>query len=351
MKQKNRELRLTKLSKKKLAKIKSPKKQRGVALLVVMLIVAMIALIAANINGRNQISVRRTINLAQYDQAYWYALSAEELAKKVLKQDLEDSDNGEIHLQQYWAQTDVVFPAEYGEIGGNISDMQSCFNINALSMKTTEVENGQPKLPLPAKQFKGLLVALGMDDFSAERLTHTLKDYLDEDTTASIYGAEDAEYESRTVAYRAANTLMNHRSELRAVLGFDQEIYNKLAPYICAIPGYDRQVLNVNTIKVEKAAILAGMFDNKISVGEAESIINQRPADGYDSIDDFWNTGSISSLKGESNISSSFGIKSNYFLLEATTKVDSAVFRLDSVLRVSGKTKVEVLTRQYGGQK
>ncbi len=338
-------------SKKRLLKNKLPKKQRGVALIVVLLIVAVIAMIATNINGRNQISVRRTINLAQYDQAYWYAISSEELAKKVLAQDLDDSDNGEIHLQQYWAQTDVVFPAEYGEIGGNITDLQSCFNINALSMKSTEVENGQPKLPLPARQFKGLLVALGMDDFSAEQLTHTLKDYIDEDTTASTYGAEDAEYESRSVAYRAANTLMSHRSELRAVFGFNQEIYNKLAPYICVIPGYDRQVLNVNTIKVENAALLAGMFDNKISVGEAESIINQRPNGGYDSIDDFWNNGSISSLKSESNLSSSFGIKSKYFLLEATTKVDSATFRLDSVLRASSKSNIEVLTRQYGGQK
>lgn len=330
---------------------KLPSQQHGVALIVVLLIVAMIAMIATNINGRNQLSVRRTINLAQYDQAYWYAISAEELAKKVLKQDLEDADDGKIHRQQYWAQANVVFPAEQGEIGGKISDMQACFNINALSMVTKEVENGQPKLPLPAIQFKGLLVALGMDDFAAERLTHTLKDYIDEDTVASPFGAEDADYESRTVPYRAANTLMNHRSELRAVIGFSQEIYLKLAPYICAIPGNDRQVLNVNTIEVEHAALLAGMFDNKISIGEAESIINQRPGDGYDTTDDFWSNGSITALRTEKNLESSFSLKSQYFLLEAGAKVDSATFRLESVLRVAGNNKLDVLTRQYGGQK
>lgn len=330
---------------------KLPSQQHGVALIVVLLIVAMIAMIATNINGRNQLSVRRTINLAQYDQAYWYAISAEELAKKVLKQDLEDADDGKIHRQQYWAQADVVFPAELGEIGGKISDMQACFNVNALSMETKEVENGQPKMSLPAIQFKGLLVALGMDDFAAERLTHTLKDYIDEDTVASPFGAEDADYESRTVPYRAANTLMNHRSELRAVIGFSQEIYLKLAPYICAIPGNDRQVLNVNTIEVEHAALLAGMFDNKISLGEAESIINQRPGDGYDTIDDFWSNGSITALRTEKNLESSFTLKSQYFLLEAGAKVDTATFRLASVLRVAGKNKLDVLTRQYGGQK
>lgn len=325
-------------------------KQRGVALIVVLLIVAMIAIIATNINGRSQIMVRRTINLAQYDQAYWYALSAEELAKKVLKQDLDDADEGKIHRQQYWAQADVVLPVEQGEIAGRISDMQACFNVNALSMQTKEVENGQPKLPLPAQQFKGLLVALGMDEFAAERLAHTVKDYIDEDSVASPFGAEDADYEARTVPYRAANTLMSHRSELRAVIGVSQEVYLKLAPYVCAIPGYDRQVLNVNTIELEHAALLAGMFDNKISVGEAESIINQRPSDGYDSIEDFWANSSITSLRGEENLASSFSLKSQYFLLQAGAKVDSATFRMESVLQVAGNNQLAVLTRQYGGQ-
>jgi len=327
-----------------------PGKQRGVALIVVLLIVAMVAMIATNINSRNQLSVRRTINLTQYNQAFWYAISAEELTKKVLKQDLDDSD-GTVHLLQYWAQADVVFPAEHGEIGGTISDMRSCFNLNALSIESKENENGQPKLPLPAMQYKGLLVALGMDEFSAERLTHTLKDYIDEDSTASPFGAEDADYESRNVPYRAANTLMSHRSELRAVLGYSQDIYLKLLPYICVIPGDDHQLLNVNTLKVEQAALLAGMLDNKISVGEAESIINQRPGDGFEKIEDFLGNSSLVNLQLEADFKTTFVVDSKYFLLKAGAKVDNAVFRLESVMKRDGGNKLDILTRQFGGQK
>lgn len=325
-----------------------PTKQRGVALIVVLLIVAIVAIVATKITSRNQISVRRTINLAQYDQAFWYAISAEEIAKKVLKQDLEDSDT--VNMQQYWAQADVIFPAENGEIAGKISDMQSCFNLNSLSQTTKAVENGQPKLPLPAVQFKGLLVALGMDEFAAERLAQTLKDYIDEDTTAGPYGAEDADYEARNVPYRAANTLLSHKSELRSVMGFTQSIYLKVAPYVCAIPGNSTMVLNVNTVPVEQAALIAGMLDNKISVGEAESIINQRPGGGYDKIDEFWENSSISSLASDAQLKSSFGVTSSYFLLQAGAKVDNAVFRLESVLKGDSKT-LEVLSRQFGGQK
>jgi len=329
---------------------RSPAKQRGVALIVVLLIVAMVVIIATNITSRNQLSMRRTLNLAQYDQAYWYAISAEELAKKILKQDLDDSE-GRVHKQQYWAMSDVVFPAEYGEIAGKITDMRSCFNLNALSVTTKEVENGQPKLPLAAKQYKALLVSLGMDDFTADHLTQTLKDYIDEDTVASPYGAEDAEYEARHVPYRAANTLMNHRSELRAVMGYSQDIYLKLLPYICVIPGSDRQLLNVNTIDVEQAALLAAMLDNQISVGEAESIINQRPGDGFAKIDDFYESSSIGSIKWEDAMKSTFVIDSQYFLLASGAKVDNAIFRMESVLKKGSGNKMDVLTRQFGGQK
>lgn len=329
---------------------RSPTKQRGVALIVVLLIVAMVVIIATNITSRNQLSMRRTLNLAQYDQAYWYAISAEELAKKILKQDLDDSE-GRVHKQQYWAMSDVVFPAEYGEIAGKITDMRSCFNLNALSVTTKEVENGQPKLPLAAKQYKALLVSLGMDDFTADHLTQTLKDYIDEDTIASPYGAEDAEYEARHVPYRAANTLMNHRSELRAVMGYSQDIYLKLLPYICVIPGSDRQLLNVNTIDVEQAALLAAMVDNQISVGEAESVINQRPGDGFAKIDDFYESSSMGSIKWEDAMKSTFVIDSQYFLLASGAKVDNAIFRMESVLKKGSGNKMDVLTRQFGGQK
>ncbi|MCP3129367.1 type II secretion system minor pseudopilin GspK [Shewanella sp. KJ2020] len=325
-------------------------KQRGVALIVVLLIVALVVIIATNITSRNQLSMRRTLNLAQYDQAYWYAMSAEELAKKILKQDLEDSE-GRVHRQQYWAMSDVVFPAEHGEIGGKITDMRACFNLNALSVTTKELENGQPKLPLAARQYKALLTSLGMDDFTADHLTQTLKDYIDEDTVASPYGAEDAEYEARHVPYRAANTLMNHRSELRAVIGYTQDIYLKLLPYICVIPGNDRQLLNVNTLEGEQAALLAAMVDNQISVGEAESIINQRPGDGFAKIDDFYGSSSMGSIKWEDAMKSSFVVDSQYFLLASGAKVDNAIFRMESVLKTSSGNKIDVLTRQFGGQK
>ncbi|WP_037444404.1 type II secretion system minor pseudopilin GspK [Shewanella mangrovi] len=326
-------------------------KQRGVALIMVLLIVAIIAVLATTISGRNQLSVRRTINLAMYDQAYWYALSAEELARKVLKQDLDDSE-GRVHLQQYWALSNVILPAEAGEIGGKLSDLRSCFNLNALALDGPKPQNGQvQKLSLAGRQFAALLEDLGVDNFSAEQLVYRIKDYLDDDSDVSSLGAEDAEYESRKVPYRAANTLMNDRSELRAVLGVPKALYQQLQPYICVIPGNNSQVLNVNTVKPEQAALLAAMLLNKVSVNEAQNIIEQRGTAGYDKIEDFWEQGSLTNIaQQDDQLKSSMSVSSKFFKLEAAAKVDDALFRLDSVLHVIGGNKLEVLTRQYGGQ-
>ncbi|MCF1430551.1 MAG: type II secretion system minor pseudopilin GspK [Shewanella sp.] len=323
------------------------KQQRGIALLVVLLIVAVISVVAVNITGRNQLAVQRTMNLVQYDQGYWYAISAEELAKKILKQDMKDAD-GTVNLQQYWAKTDAVFPVEYGEIGGEIKDLRSCFNINALSQPSIEDKNGQPKMPLPEVQFKALLVALGMEDFKAESLSQKVKDYLDADSVTSPFGAEDAEYESRTIPYRAANTLMNDKSELRAVLGVTQKIYQVLAPYVCVIPGNSQQVLNINTVAADQSVLLAAMFDNKISAGAAKSLINQRPAAGYKKLEDFWSDANIGEGVDD-KMKSSISIDSKYFLLHASAKVDDALFQMESVLTNSGG-QFKVVTRQFGAQ-
>ena len=164
-------------------------RQQGIALIVVLLIVAVMASLATDITSRNQISVRRTINLAEYDQAYWYALSLEQLSNKVLKQDLDDSD-GEVNLGQSWAQTDVVFPVENGALTGELTDMRSCFNLNALSAKVSsnngngnQGNNRPKKLPLAGEQFAGLLVALGVEPFTAEQLAVSLRNYINTDTT------------------------------------------------------------------------------------------------------------------------------------------------------------------------
>ena len=144
---------------------------------------------------------------------------------------------------------------------------------------------------------------------------------------------------------------MNHKSELRAVLGFTQEVYKKLAPYVCAIPGNDKQLLNINTIKPYQAPLLSGMLLNRLSVSEAENVINERGTKGFDNVDEFWSLPEVNGIGSSlALMKSTIVIKSEYFELDAKAKVGDAIFQLQSVLQVNKSHYVDVLTRQYGGQ-
>lgn len=333
--------------------IKTPQqRQRGIALLTVLLVLAVMTTIAASFSERSRMAIRRSVNHSQYLQASWLALSAEELAKRALKQDMEDAD-GTVHLQQYWATNEVIYPVEGGQIIGSVEDMRSCFNINALSqgLTDTEKQTNPNQKPLVQKQFQAMLEDMGLDLYLAEMAAERIHDYIDsDDRTSGSYGAEDGDYEAREVPYRAANQLMWHHSEMRAVLGISQPMYEVLKKSVCAIPGDDAQVVNVNTVEAERASLLVGMFEGELSRGEVEDLIANRPLEGWESIEDFWSESAVQNVTLNDTAKSAFVVDSSYFRFKGAAKVDNTVFRLESILQRSGSSQFVTLTRQYGGQ-
>lgn len=329
------------------------RRERGVALLTVLLVLAIMTTIAAGMTNRSYLSMRRSINLNNHEQAYWYALASESLAKRALKQDFEDAD-GTTHLQQYWASADVVYPVDNGTIGGTIDDMRSCFNLNALVQPLTDTEKQKDPYqpPLPARQLTAMLEAYEIDNYTAEMIADRVRDFVDSDgDTAGSYGAESAEYQAREFPYQAPNQPMQHHSEIRAVLGVSAKMYQFLKDRICAIPGDTSQLLNVNTLDAEQPQLLVGMLEGKLSVSEAQDVLNARPADGWENIDDFWAEGNMQRITDiDAQAKSTLVVDSNYFRLRGGAQVDTAVFRLESVLRRGSGDKLTVVSRQFGGQ-
>ncbi|MGL5293538.1 MAG: GspK family T2SS minor pseudopilin variant ExeK, partial [Aeromonas sp.] len=115
------------------ANFSAPGQQRGMALLVVLLILSLMVIIASNMSSRLQLELRRTANITTGKQAWWYALSAEALVSKELTQDFKDSPEV-VNLSQNWARKNTVFPVDDGQLKGEVTDLQSCFNLNSLSV-------------------------------------------------------------------------------------------------------------------------------------------------------------------------------------------------------------------------
>jgi len=68
------------------------KQQRGVALITVLLIVAVVTVVAAGLIARQQLSIRSTANQLQVRQAWQYAQGGETLAKGLLQRDFPQDD-------------------------------------------------------------------------------------------------------------------------------------------------------------------------------------------------------------------------------------------------------------------
>ena len=107
---------------------KARKIHAGVALITALLVVALATITAVAMLNQQQLEIRRTINVLNYDQATLYALGGETWAKRILLRDLQYSKIDS--LQELWA---IPLPATVvvgGSIQGQIQDLQRYFNLN-----------------------------------------------------------------------------------------------------------------------------------------------------------------------------------------------------------------------------
>ncbi len=327
----------------------SPARQGGMALLVVLLILSVMVIVASNMSGRLQLELRRTANLTLGKQAWWYAMSAEALVIKALNQDYKD-DPDRVSLGQHWAREDGVFPVEDGTLSGRVRDLQSCFNLNSLSVPLREGENGDDleSQPYQFKAFRALLAQLEVDEYEAVQLTDAIRDWTDKDTQlVSSNGAEDAYYEGLNPPYLVANQRMLGTDELRAVRGVSGALYARIAPYVCALPN-DKLVVNINTIKPEQAALLVGLYQGRISLDDARQVLTNRPRKGWKNKQEMTEQfqvqpGAITGLDG------ALDIKSSFFEAHLLAEVGETRARLETVFQRGKDNKLVMLRRLSGG--
>lgn len=349
------------------------KKQGGIALLVILLIVAIISIVATEMMARLQLNVARTVNIKDNNQAYWYAMGAEQFAKKSLNE-LKTLSPDNINLGQPWAQV-FEYPIDTGGIRAELIDLQSCFNLNTLGPAASvanpdngEESNDEPPPPLnsdsnqpqnpnaaalnPAQAFFNLLrlSSDNIDSFTAETVRDSLIDWLDEDSNITGYGAEDADYESLRIPYVAANALLTNKSEIRLINGIDMAYLRDLLPHVCVIPDltYNTMAININTVTEESAHILAAMLN--LDVDDVSRIIASRPQDGFANTSDFFSEPNIVALNLTAAQKAWFILKTNYFMLRTKTRYNNATFTMTTIFKLdSGEDGVSVISREFGG--
>ncbi|MCS0291122.1 type II secretion system minor pseudopilin GspK [Vibrio alginolyticus] len=322
-------------------------RQRGVALIIVLMLLAIMATVAASMSERLFLQFQRGANQINYQQAYWYSLGVEALAKVGIEQSYKDIDT--INMSQPWAIKEQVYPLDYGQAAGRIRDKQACFNLNVLSR--VQPTGQQITRPYLVNVLQRLLEELDVEPYQAEIIADSTWEYIDaDDSVRSTTGVEDSTYEAMKPSYLASNGWMADASELRAVYQVSGEIFQKLEPLVCALPSDDWR-LNVNTIDVEQTPILVAMFSPNLSRSDAIQLIEKRPFDGWDSIDEFLAESEMAGLSEDvkKNAKGYLGVDSAFFELDAQVLVDESRVRIRSLLQSTNRETVTVVRRRFGG--
>jgi len=341
----------------RLSEPRHPDAQRGVALVVALLVFGLSAALLVAMQSEFTLFYQRGSNLFLAEQGNAYLRGAEELATLALVMD-HDADQARAQprddLSEIWAQQATPYPLdEGGWLVGSLQDLQGRFNLNWLAATAASADEnaGDGARFTPAQAFFiRLLQALPeveLDSQEAIAVTQAIGDWLDPDTITRPLGAEDDVYSGASPPYRAANRAMASASELRAVANITPELYLALLPLVTVWPQEPAQ-LNIHTASLPVLrAINADDELTPLGVLEGESLFQrQRSEGGFDSLEAVLED-PVFTDKNMTAVESLLTENSSWFLLSAEVEVADRTMRLYSVLHRDGRS-VRAVTRAAG---
>ncbi len=305
-------------------------KERGVALITAVLMVALATILAVDVGFQGYLQQRRSMTIFALDQGYEVALGAEAWAGDILKTDKQESKTD--HNAEIWATPIPPLPIDGGELEGRLEDMQGRFNINSLLLADGKVNK-------PAvEQFERILEALDLET----RWANYIADWIDTDTNPGFpEGAEDGVYTGQSPPYRPPNMPVTRTSELLALPEFGLERYQTLAPYISALPA--STPLNVCTASgIVIDALNAG---NKSFSVDPEHLTEMRSEKCFPNLNDIKATMGAAEFE---TMKDRLSEQSSWFEATVFVTIGTTQFTLYSLLHRSEAGLVRPVLRSFG---
>lgn len=361
------------------------RRQRGVALLMTLIIMALTATIAFGMAWDISLDLHRTANLLHADQAKEYALGAEAWSEQILRRDAEQqaqqdlqnkgtnpdsgasgtSNGTSVNLTQDWAMQLPPLPVQGGTVTGRIQDLQGLFNINSLVNANPTPQDSQ------FGQLQRLLTALNLDP----GLAAAIYDWVNVgDQPHFPGGAKDETYSRLQPPYFTAERPMTSITELLLVNGITPQVFRKLEPYVCALPPAPQSTgvtgddsnqnpnprdrtrsplapgmpAQVHTINVNTAPPIVLMsLERNIDLATATAIAQNlatHPIESNGQLQAIW-----AQLTNGQRIPGNAGVTSNYFRLTVNVKIGSTQLTMYSLLyRTSPSGGTYAIRRTFG---
>lgn len=325
------------------------RRQRGVALLVVLILLVLMSVMAARISQQFTGNLQRIQYQMSQQKLRWAIIGADSQIRAALTKDLADPQKASA-VKSLW--TDPLESENDGvTLRSDIVDGQNCFNVNAL-LSTDNGKSGDapaqdeasggaaqnssdPQAPTtPAAQrekaVEYLLTRAGVNQANAETLYKQLNDYLgvensDPDAPTADFAPA---YASQKPPRVPARQMMYSISEMKLLPDFPLIHYPQVAKLFCALPAL-KTAVNVNTLTRDQAPLLSALFFGNLTPEDVMRLIDQRPETGWENIASFKEQLEKQfPVKSQSvDLDSYLTTSSNFYLLYHTGKTDALTLR------------------------
>lgn len=301
------------------------RRQRGVALIVAVLVVALAAVLIAAMLDRGEAALARTRNLQRAEQGWELMRGMEAWAGVVLQRDQDDRP-GVDSREDIWAQELPPIDLPGVRILGRLRELNGCFNLNDLHRDGADDT-------LAIARFGRLLRALKLDPLISDQVL----DWIDADSMPRAHGVEDSGLLVARPATRAANQPFAHVSELRLLPAVTPKVYAVLEPEVCALPSGSGTNLN----------FVSPAFWMSLSEAITPSMAERLWRDGRASYDTLEAVAQELTQLGLAQVPLvGLGVASNWFVLDATILADDIPFSYSSLLqRQAGGARVHARAR------
>ncbi len=309
-------------------------RQRGVALIMAVLIVALATILAVNVTFRGMVDQRRSANIFALDQGFQVALGAEAWAADILRQDAQESQTD--HLGEVWARALPPLPIDEGVgiVEGRLEDLQGRFNINNLVFADGTTNEKA------VKQLERILSLLEIEPTWAAAMA----DWVDADIQPGFPdGAEDTVYTGIDPPHLAANMPITRASELLVLPEFGADRFRRLAPYVAALPvGTKLNVCTASGVVLDSLSETQRQFSLN-----PEDLGNRRKTACFPTLDDLRGTFGQADYD---QIKDTLSESSTYFRATVWVTIGTTQFTLYSLLARGGTGTVRPVLRSFGAE-
>ncbi|HEV8110005.1 MAG TPA: type II secretion system minor pseudopilin GspK [Burkholderiales bacterium] len=270
-------------------RIQVPCAQRGTAVIIAMLVLALAVAGAAAMLERQDLDARALQSQRDYEQARWMLRGGMHWARSILAEDARAGTTD--HLRELWASGLPPTEVQLGSLAGGIRDEQGLFNLNNVTRA------GKPD-PLQVDALKRLLALIGL----APALADAISARVDPSRPLADVG------------------------ELAGMSGLGADALERLRRYATALPV--PTPVNVNTAPAE---VLAALVEG-LSLSEAQALARRIAADPVRSREEFQ-----ARLRPDLKPSlAGVSVSSQFFVVQGRAKVGDADVRMEALLQRTG---------------